>query len=73
MGGFSAEGAIDLIQKRPSTIYINNRCVRRGPFRNGLVFFITLLLLICCGVEFVLSLLLSGATTVVFAVVIKRY
>ncbi|HWS28967.1 MAG TPA: hypothetical protein VN512_02510 [Clostridia bacterium] len=62
-----------MVQRRPSTIYINKRCVRRGPFRNGLVFFITLLLLLCCGVEFLLSLLLSGATVVVFAVVIKRY
>lgn len=54
------------MQTRPSVVYFRRRCYKRRSLRCWLVFLCCLLLLVCCEVHFLLSLILAGIVTLVF-------
>ncbi len=47
------------MQSRPSTVYIRKCRVKRRTVRCVLLYALVMILLLCCGVEFLLSALLS--------------
>lgn len=54
------------MQRRPSVIYIRRRCCKRRTLRCGLVFLITLILLLCLEVSFFRCLFWAGMITLLF-------
>lgn len=68
MGGAEYYGSMKglmLMQTRPSTICVRKCRIKRRTMRNALIFAVVAILLLCCGVDFLLSLLFSGATVIV--------
>ena len=60
------------MQTRPSTIYIRRCGIKRRTLRCWLAFLILWILLLCCGVGGLLSLLLAAATSIVFNLWLTR-
>ncbi len=58
------------MQSRPSTVYIRKCCVKRRTLRCVLLFFMVWILLMCCQVNFLLSLVLSGVSVVIVRILI---
>ena len=48
-----------MLQRRPATVYVKKRCVKRKSIRCAMLFVLIMILLLCCGVNFLLALLLS--------------
>lgn len=53
-----------MLQRRPATVYVKRRCVKRKTLRSAVLFMLILILLLCCDINFLLALLLSGATVI---------
>lgn len=54
-----------LMRTRPSMICMKKGSIKRRTMRSALTFAIVAIILLCCGVDFLLSLLFSGITVVV--------
>ena len=56
------------MQTRPSVVYFRRRCYKRRSLRSWLIFLCFLLLLLCCKMSFILSLILAGILTLIFRI-----
>lgn len=54
------------MQRRPSVVHIRRGCCKRRTLRCGLIFLLTLVLLLCAGVGFLWCLIWSGIITLLF-------
>lgn len=54
------------MQRRPSVVHIRRGCCKRRTLRCGLVFLITLMLLLCLEVDFLRCFFWAGIITVLF-------
>ncbi len=59
-----------MLQRRPATVYVKKRCIKRKSIRCALLFAIVMILLLCCGVSFLPALLLSGAAVVTIRILV---
>lgn len=59
-----------MLQRRPATVYVKKRCIKRKSIRCALLFTIVMILLLCCGVSFLPALLLSGAAVVAIRILV---
>ena len=59
-----------MLQRRPATVYVKKRCIKRKSIRCVLLFAIVMILLLCCGVNFLPALLLSGAAVVTIRILV---
>ena len=59
-----------MLQRRPATVYVKKRCIKRKSIRCALLFTIVMILLLCCGVSFLPALLLSGAAVVTIRILV---
>lgn len=46
------------------------QCVKRKSIRCAMLFVLIMILLLCCGVNFLLALLLSGATVITIRILV---
>lgn len=53
-----------MLQRRPATVYVKRRCVKRKSLRSAVLFMLILIVLLCCDINFLLAVMLSGATVV---------
>ncbi len=53
-----------MLQRRPATVYVKRRCVKRKTLRSAVLFMLILIVLLCCDINFLLAVMLSGATVV---------
>ena len=58
-----------MLQRRPATVYVKKQCVKRKSIRCAMLF-VLMILLLCCGVNFLLALLLSGATVITIRILV---
>ncbi len=61
---WSMKGVISM-QTRPSMVCIKKGSIKRRTLRSALIFAVVAIILLCCGVDFLLSLLFSSATVIV--------
>lgn len=54
------------MKRRPSVVHIRRGCCKRRTLRCGLVFLLTLILLLCLGVGFLRCLFWAGIITALF-------
>ena len=59
-----------MLQRRPATVFVRKRCVKRKTIRSALLFIIILIVLFCCEVSFLLALLLSGAAVITIRILV---
>ena len=62
-----------MLQRRPATVYVKKQCVKRKSIRCAMLFVLIMILLLCCGVNFLLALLLSGATVITIRILVLPY
>ena len=59
-----------MLQRRPATVFVRKRCVKRKTIRSALLFIIILIVLLCCEVSYLLALLLSGAAVITIRILV---
>ena len=59
-----------MLQRRPATVYVKKQCVKRKSIRCAMLFVLIMILLLCCGVNFLLALLLSGAAVITIRILV---
>jgi len=58
------------MQTRPSTVYVRKCCVKRKTLRCVLLFVFVAMILLCCDVNFLTAMLLSGASVIVVRILV---